>query len=43
MPNKSKVLNEKIIYFSINTLSKKISGFRFLDAKNKKIKMDDIR
>ena len=39
MPYKSKVLTEKIIFFIINTLSKKISGFRFLDAKNKKIKM----
>ena len=33
MPNNSKVLAEKIIYFIRNSLSKKISGFSFLDAK----------
>ena len=36
MPIKSKVLTGKIIYFPV---SKKNSGFCFLDAKNKKVKM----
>ena len=38
-PTKTKLLTGKIIYFPINTLLRNFSGFRFLDAKNRNIKM----
>ena len=42
MPKKTKLLTGKIIIFSINTLLRNFSGFRFLDAKNRNIKMSTL-